>query len=80
MGRALRALEVNFIKEGWLLVTESASQSRPRKEEGDLEVFSSLISTKGMEWSGKRESDPQNPAWKAGSLPLALFPQLAAFL
>ena len=28
-------------------------------------------------WSGRRGSNPQQPAWKAGTLPIELLPQMA---
>jgi len=29
--------------------------------------------TKVLLWSGRRDSNPQQPAWKAGTLPLSYF-------
>ena len=35
-----------------------------------------LPSASGPTWSGRRDSNPQQPAWKAGTLPIELLPQL----
>ncbi len=50
---------------------------RPRKV-----AFSSILYRKSgfqFNWSGRRDSNPRQPAWKAGTLPTELLPQLRAY-
>jgi hypothetical protein len=54
----------------------AASRHRPRRFfRAERRASPSPVSPGGLVWSGRRDSNPRQPAWKAGALPTELHPQ-----
>ena len=54
---------------------EPLTSSLPRKCSNHLSYMGESVMGQVTLWSGRRDSNPQQPAWKADTLPIELLPQ-----
>ena len=53
---------------------QEAAATIPRTREATAFCFLVLIFNINFSWSGRRDSNPQQPDWKSGTLPIELHP------
>ena len=67
----------SWIRRLYSTAAESALFFNPKRFNKEAAVFSPILYLKScfqFNWSGRRDSNPRQPAWKAGTLPTELLP------
>ena len=69
------------ISPSYLSMINSGQRRCPSELVEKLQGCEHFVNSLKLEsWSGRRDSNPRQPAWKAGTLPTELLPQTEAIL